>query len=59
MMHHKNYETNPRSATRVREKPVYNVRFTASKCHKAALNLLQNEPKDGQPFRSMETVKRL
>jgi hypothetical protein len=26
---------------------------------KAGWNLLTNEPKDGQPFRFMETVKRL
>jgi hypothetical protein len=53
-MHHRNCETNPGSAVGKREDVVSGVRFSTINRHKAGLNLLRNEPKDGQPFRSME-----
>jgi hypothetical protein len=45
MHHHKNYETNPRSAAWKREDAVSGVRFSAIKRHKCSLNLPPNEPK--------------
>jgi hypothetical protein len=59
-MHHQNYETNPRSAAQKREDAVSGVRFSVSKHQKAGLNLLLNEPTDGQTISGLgETVKRL